>query len=143
MTATDDAICNCLAARQAARQLTQLYDDALSATGLRVTQFSVLAWLSRMQPSTMHELAEALVLDRTTLSHNLKPLERDGLVAIEVDGDDQRVRRLRLTVAGKRRLAEARAAWTRVQRRFEAAYGGVAAARALRRTLARAVEAAR
>lgn len=138
-----DVICNCLAVRQAARQLTQLYDDALAETGLRITQYSVLAHLARIEPATMQTLAETLVLDRTTLSHNLKPLERDGLVVIGVAEDDQRVRLLRLTAAGKAKLREARTAWAATQKRFEAAFGGAEEAIALRQQLARAVDAAR
>lgn len=139
----DDVVCNCLAVRQAARQLTQLYDDALAETGLRVTQFSVLARLSHIEPATMQQLAETLVMDRTTLTHNLKPLERDGLVSVGVDKGDQRARRLVLSKAGKAKLKAATAAWERAQERFEAAFGGADAAVSFRRQLARAVEAAR
>lgn len=137
----DEVLCNCLAVRQAARQLTQLYDEALAHTGLRVTQYSVLARLARIEPATMLELAAALVMDRTTLTHNLKPLERDGLVVIGVDEADQRARRLRLTAKGKATLKSARVAWRRAQERFETAFGADRAAE-LRRQLSRAVAAA-
>lgn len=134
--------CNCLAVRQAARQLTQLYDAALAGTGLRVTQYSILACLSRIEPATMQELADTLVMDRTTLTHNLKPLEREGLVAIHPDEGDRRVRRLQLTRTGVTTLKGARAAWKSAQDRFEGTFGTEEAA-ALRRQLARVVEAAR
>lgn len=142
MAGTDDVICNCLAVRQAARQLTQLYDEALADSGIRVTQYSILARLSRIEPATMQQLAETLVMDRTTLTHNLKPLERDGLVAIGVDANDQRARRLRVTSAGRKTLTAARAAWRRAQDRFEERFGTADAAR-LRRDLARVVDATR
>ncbi len=136
-----DVICNCLAVRQAARQLTQMYENALAGTGLRATQFSVLARLSQIEPATMQTLAEELVMDRTTLSHNLKPLERDGLVAVAVADGDQRVRQLRLTKTGMSTLKAAHQAWLRAQQKFERAFG-VDEAAALRRELARAITAA-
>ena len=133
-----DIICNCLAVRQAARQLTQMYEDALAGTGLKATQFSVLARLSQIEPATMQELADDLVMDRTTLSHNLKPLERDGFISIGVADGDQRVRRLSLTKSGKTTLKGAYKAWKGAQDRFEHAFG-VKAAADLRRELVRAV----
>lgn len=138
---SSDVVCNCLAVRQAARQLTQMYDDALAGTGLRVTQFSILMALSHVEPATMQELAEVLVLDRTTLTHNLKPLERDGLVSVGVKKEDMRARVLELTPRGKETLQRARQSWLRAQKRFEAAFG-VAEAAALRSELRRAVAAA-
>ncbi|MDC3956971.1 MarR family winged helix-turn-helix transcriptional regulator [Polyangium jinanense] len=140
--APSEILCNCLAIRQAARQITQLYDEELAGTGLRATQYAVLSRLSRIAPATMQDLAEALVMDRTTLTHNLKPLEREGLVVMGVAEHDRRVRQLRLTPAGTATLKEARVAWARAQARFEDAYGADDAAE-LRRQLARAVEAAR
>jgi DNA-binding MarR family transcriptional regulator len=127
--------------RQAARQLTQLYDDALAGTGLRITQYSVLARLSKIEPATMQELADDLVLDRTTLSHNLKPLQREGLVSVGAAEGDQRVRHLQVTKAGKAALRSAEKAWQGAQQKFEKAFGAEPAA-TLRRELLRAVEAA-
>ncbi|MFP2961127.1 MarR family winged helix-turn-helix transcriptional regulator [Myxococcus sp. 1LA] len=134
--------CNCLAVRQAARQVTQLYDEELSGTGLRVTQYSVLSRLSRIAPATMQELADALVIDRTTLAHNLRPLERDGLVSVGVDKSDGRVRRLRLTASGEATLKVARVSWQRAQERFERAFGATTADE-LRKMLSNVVEAIR
>ena len=71
----------------------------------------------------MSELAAALVLDRTALNHNLKPLQRDGLVTVTVDKDDRRSRLVRLTKRGEARLAETRTAWQQAQERFETAFG--------------------
>lgn len=134
--------CSCLAVRQAARQITQLYDEELAGTGLRITQYGVLARLARIAPATMQELAESLVMDRTTLAHNLKPLERDGLVVVAVDRADRRVRRLRLTDAGKETLSAARTSWRRAERRFERALGREDAAQ-LREMMSRVVAATR
>lgn len=142
MQSSDDVLCNCLAVRQAARQLTQLYDDALVGTGLRVTQYSVLARLARIEPATMQALSDALVMDRTTLTHNLKPLQRDGLVAAESDEENPRARRLRLTPLGRTKLAGARTAWKKAQSHFENAFGADEAA-ALRQQLARAIDSLR
>lgn len=96
-------VCNCLAMRQAARQVTQRQDAELAAVGLRTTQCSVLAFLERLGPSSLNELAAELVLDRSSLGHNLRPLERDGLVRLATDRADRRIRRLELIAAGKAR----------------------------------------
>ena len=71
----------------------------------------------------MGELAAALVLDRTALNHNLKPLQRDGLVTVAVDKDDRRSRLVRLTRRGEATVAESRIAWQQAQDRFETAFG--------------------
>ena len=133
--------CNCLAIRQAARQVTQLYDTELSACGLRVTQYSVLSILDRVGPSSVQDLAAALVMDRSTLGHNLRPLEREGLIRLAVDSNDRRTRRLDLTPQGKAKLEESRPHWQRAQQRFEASYGAPDA-KQLRTSLRRVVESA-
>jgi DNA-binding MarR family transcriptional regulator len=136
-----EALCNCLAVRQAARQITQLYDTELSACGLRVTQYSVLSILARVGPSSVQDLAAALVMDRSTLGHNLRPLEREGLIRLAVDSNDRRTRRLDLTALGKAKLEESRPHWQRAQKRFEASYGAPDA-KQLRSSLRRVVESA-
>jgi DNA-binding MarR family transcriptional regulator len=73
--------CTCLAIRQAARHVSQFYDQHLAASGLRITQFSILAKLQERGPLTINGLAEALVIDSTTLGRNIVPLQRDGLIA--------------------------------------------------------------
>jgi len=75
--------CNCFAVRSAARHVTQLYDQLLAPVGLRVTQFSILAKLERKGPLTINVLADDMVMDRTTLGRNIRPLERDGLISVE------------------------------------------------------------
>src|SRR5215472_5368911 len=125
--------CNCLAVRQAARHITQFYDQLLAPSGLRTTQFSILARLRQLGPMTINELAAQLVTDRTTLGRNILPLGRDGLIAVEPGKHDRRSKTLRLTEAGAARLRMASQAWVRAQRQFETAFGAerTAAMRAL------------
>jgi DNA-binding MarR family transcriptional regulator len=129
--------CNCFAVRSAARHITQLYDQLLAPVGLRVTQFSILAKLKRLGPLTINALAEAMVMDRTTLGRDIQPLERDGLIRIEPAPSDRRAKELHLTKAGQKRMQAGLEAWAKAQSRFEAAFGGKRAAEL--RTLLRAV----
>ena len=115
--------CSCLALRQATRLTTQLYDQHLAPSGLRTTQFSILAKLARLGPSTINALAAALVVDRSTLGRNILPLERDGLIRIEASAADARSKELHVTRKGAARLDAALEHWTEAQKRFEAAYG--------------------
>ncbi|TDH64218.1 MarR family transcriptional regulator [Dankookia rubra] len=128
-------LCNCLAIRKAARHVTQFYDRRLVAVGLTTPQFSILARLRRRGPSTINELAEDLVMDRTTLGRNLRPLERDGLLAIAPDRDDRRRRALAVTPKGEARLTQAGPLWAAAQRDFADSFGAEAAV-ALRTALA-------
>lgn len=128
-------LCNCLAIRKAARHVTQFYDQRLAPTGLTTPQFSILARLRRRGPSTINELAEDLVMDRTTLGRNLRPLERDGLLAIGADREDRRRRALTVTPAGEARLAAAGPLWAQAQQDFAVRFGAAEAA-ALRASLA-------
>src|SRR5437867_1594455 len=117
-------VCNCLALRQAARHVTQFYDQCLAPTGLRTTQFSILAKLQALGPLTINGLARVLVMDRTTLGRTMLPLERDGLISIEDGTLDRRSKELHLTKAGAARLRAARRLWSEAQMQFEAAFGG-------------------
>jgi DNA-binding MarR family transcriptional regulator len=137
MTTESFTPCNCSALRQATRVATQLYDQCLAPSGLRVTQYSILANLDRLAPVAVQSLADHLVLDRTSLSHNLGPLQRQKLVEIQ-PGVDRRVREVVLTPKGKLKLDQARPLWDEAQRRFEAAVGADEAKR-LRGQLAAAV----
>ena len=78
--------CNCLAIRQAARHVTQFYDQLFAPVGLRATQFAILSQLRRQGPMTINTLAALLVMDRTTLGRNILPLQRDGLIEIVASG---------------------------------------------------------
>jgi DNA-binding MarR family transcriptional regulator len=115
--------CNCYAVRAAARHITQAYDQFLAPTGLRTTQFSILAKLKRKGPLTINALAEDMVMDRTTLGRNILPLERDGLISIEPTASDRRAKELRLTKAGEKRLQAALKGWSQAQARFETVFG--------------------
>jgi DNA-binding MarR family transcriptional regulator len=115
--------CNCLALRQAARHVTQFYDQFLAASGLRTTQFSILAKLRWLGPLTINALAKEMVMDRTTLGRNILPLEREGLIDIAPGRHDRRSKELRLSEAGRTKLRQASAGWAEAQVRFEAAFG--------------------
>jgi DNA-binding MarR family transcriptional regulator len=128
--------CNGTALRKATRRVSQLYDQVLAPSGLRGTQRSLLLHVARAGSPAMGELADALVLDRSALAHNLKPLQRDGYVRVLTDAQDRRARRVTLTERGRAKVAEATPLWEEAQRRFEAAFGAVEAA-ALRATLDR------
>jgi len=78
MPELEPEVCNCAALRQAARRVTKLYDDALAPTRLGVNQYSILSRLSHVGPSTIQALAQLLVMDRSTLGHLLRPLDRIG-----------------------------------------------------------------
>jgi len=127
MSDVEAEICNCAALRQAARRVTKLYDDALAPIGLGVNQFSILARLSIVGPSTIQDLARLLVMDRSTLGHLLRPLEKRGFVTLEVSKQDRRSRVITLTPAGKAVVAKARPRWAAAQRRFESTFGKEAA----------------
>ena len=120
--------CHCQALRQAARRATAFYDAAMAPYGLRISQFSLLVRLGRAGALSQQGLAAELGLDRTTLARNLRPLERDGLVASVPDPQDRRVRRLTVTAAGRELMEAALPAWTAAQARFEARYGASEAA---------------
>jgi DNA-binding MarR family transcriptional regulator len=120
--------CNCLAIRQAARHVTQFYDQSLAESGLRATQYAILGRLQRNGPMPINPLAAALVMDRTTLGRNILPLERDGLIEIGASPKDRRRREVRLTAAGVARLRAARQGWKVAQQRFDEVFGAQRAA---------------
>jgi len=112
------------ATRKASRRLTQFYDDALEPCGLRSTQYSILSELARFAARpTLAELASALVSDRSAVGHNLRPLIRDGYLALEPGAEDRRERRIVLTPHGELKYREARALWQTAQDEFLAVYG--------------------
>ncbi len=96
--------CNCLSLRQATRRVTQLYDQALAPLDLRATQRALLSAIERRGPIALNPLAEAMVLDRATLGHNVRPLEARGLVRLAV-GKDRRSREVSITRAGRATIA--------------------------------------
>lgn len=116
-------ICASTAIRRADRALGRVYDDALRPAGLATTQYSLLSIISRApKPLTLGDLAAAQVMDRTTLSHNLAPLVRDGLVRL-TPGHDRRTRIVALTPDGEAALDQARPLWRAAQDRVAQATG--------------------
>jgi DNA-binding MarR family transcriptional regulator len=115
--------CYCSSLRQASRYLTSFYDQMLSGSGLRVTQFSILARLRRLGPSSVNQLARTMVMDRTTLARNLQPLVRDQLVEIKPGEQDRRERVIALTERGLELVNGAMPAWERAQQLFAEHFG--------------------
>lgn len=116
--------CLCLHAQRAARALARRFDQALAAFDITSGQFSLLMSLNRPEPPTIGSVAGLLAMDRTTLTANLKPLERRGLLTVAVDPKDRRNRRLALTPAGMAVLARALPVWTRTHAEIEAGLPG-------------------
>jgi DNA-binding MarR family transcriptional regulator len=112
--------CLCLHAQRAARALARRFDEALRPFGLTNGQFSLLMALNRPEAPPMGSVAALLIMDRTTLTAALKPLERRGLVAVTPDSADRRSRRVGLTEAGRALLASALPVWTRSHAAIEA-----------------------
>ncbi len=111
--------CLCLHAQRAARSLARRFDDALRPVGVTSGQFSLLTSLNRPAAPTLGSVAALLAMDRTTLTANLKPLERRGLVEVAVDPNDRRGRRLKLTEAGRSVLRAAQPIWERTHEEIE------------------------
>jgi DNA-binding MarR family transcriptional regulator len=131
----DPLVCNGAALRKATRRISQLYDAFLLPCGLSVSQRSILVHIDRAHSPTMTELAYAMVLDRSALARNIKPLERAGFLVQVPDEIDGRSKRVELTAEGKAKLTQANRLWRKAQSRFEEVYGAKRAA-ALRVALA-------
>ena len=116
--------CLCLHVQRAARAVARRFDEALRPLDLTNGQFSLLMALNRPHPAKMAEVASVLAMDRTTLTANLKPLERRGLLGISADETDRRARRLSLTPAGRRLLAKALPIWKQTHREVDRLVGG-------------------
>jgi DNA-binding MarR family transcriptional regulator len=125
--------CLCFRARRVSRALTRVYDEALRPLGVQATQLTLLSAiaLSGEQGGPMSATAEVLAMDGTTLSRNLQPLEKAGLVRVGRDSADRRVRIALLTPAGRRLIQQALPLWKRAHRQVVEALGP-AEARALR-----------
>lgn len=109
------AECTCFHLRRTARVVTQIFDEYLAPGGLKATQFTLLVALARSGSAAVTALSRALGMDRTTLTRNLKPLQRQGWVEI-VTGEDRRTRAIRLTGAGRKALGQASPLWQSAQR---------------------------
>src|SRR5712664_3918209 len=106
--------CVCSTLRMVSRALTQLYDDVLRPSGLRVTQFSILATIGRIGEANLKQLEDTLAIDQTTLTRSLNLLERDGVIE-RASHPDARIRAMKLTSKGRRALEAARPLWARAQ----------------------------
>ena len=119
---------DCFAIRQAARYVTQLYDRHLARVGLKITQFSIMMRLHGRKWMTMKELADLMVMERTTLVRAIQPLQRDGIVFTEASRSNRRVLLVMLTTLGEERLTQAGEHWRAAQQEFEQRYGAQRAA---------------
>ena len=118
--------CTCGSLRKASRRISQFYDTALAPIGIKSTQYAILSEVDYGKthgPISMCELAITMVMDRSTLGHNLKPLERDGLVALRLSANDRRKRYVELTKKGKSILQKGRRLWLRAEDHFEKIFG--------------------
>lgn len=116
-----DLNCACNALRKASRAVTRFYDEVMEGTGLSLGQFAVLFNIARREPLPLMDLAHILVMDRTTLYRALKPLERDGWVALE-DGHG-RAKNARLTDLGHQAIENSTDAWLAAQRQLIEKFG--------------------
>src|SRR6266536_3681648 len=124
--------CVCSTLRMVSRAVTQLYDDVLRPSGLRVTQFSILATIARLGEANLRQLESMLAIDQTTLTRSLNLLERDGLIE-RASHPDARIRAMKLASKGRRALAAARPLWARAQDKVLREWGTTAWADARRR----------
>lgn len=116
--------CKCWALRRASRAVTQHYEAFFRGTGLRATQFTLLAMLAQTGPLPLTDLAARVGLERTSLTRNLRPLERKGFIREVVD-DDQRVRRVAITKPGEEAALAALAAWEKAQASVDEVLGRI------------------
>ncbi|MBJ3816148.1 winged helix-turn-helix transcriptional regulator [Shimwellia pseudoproteus] len=114
----DSPLCNATALRRATRRISQIYDERLQPCGLKTTQRSLLRYIDQLRGPTMGQLAGQLLLDKTALSHNLKPMIRDGYVEVTAAETDRRTKRLTLTAKGQQALAASHRLWVEIQRDF-------------------------
>jgi DNA-binding MarR family transcriptional regulator len=121
--------CYCAVLKKAVRRVSALYDAHLRRIGLKSTQFALLGELSRhrSESPTVNELADYLVMDRSTLGHNLRPLLRRRLVALKPDSKDGRTRRVTLTTKGAVKYTDGEKLWRKAQQEYETVMGKTAA----------------
>jgi len=132
--------CTCSQLRRAARRVSRYYDLYLAGTGLKSTQYSLLGFLAAEGPMTMASLANIMTMDRATVGHNLRPLERDGFLKIRVSDEDRRVREVAITDRGQEMLFAAHPAWQKARAGFESAFGAREASH-LRELMTRVIDA--
>src|SRR5712692_10036773 len=126
--------CVCNTLRMVTRAVTQLYDDVLRPSGLRVTQFSILATIARMGEANLKQLEDTLAIDQTTLTRSLNLLELDGVIE-RASHPDGRIKAMRVTSNGRRALEVARPLWAQAQDKVLRELGTKAWADAQRRLI--------
>jgi len=115
--AIECSACTCFNTRNIARVITQIFDESFKKIGFRGTQFNPLVMIFARGPVTVNKLSDYLVMDRTTLGRNLKPLERDGLIKI-IQGEDRRQKLISITDKGRQLLARAFPVWQETQKKI-------------------------
>lgn len=120
--------CICARLRRTTRRVSQIYDRQLEPYGLTISQFGVMAQVRAVDASSIGQLAERMVMDPTTLTRALRPLERRGVLTLTPDPADRRTRRVALTVEGRALLRRARPGWEAAQAEVRAALGEEASA---------------
>lgn len=106
--------CNCLNIRRASQAITEVYDEFLEPSNLKLGQFSLLKHINQLEPVSVSDLALIMRLDRTTLVRNLKPLEKDELVE-DISTEGTRNRQLKLTAKGIETYKLAEKLWEKAQ----------------------------
>jgi len=120
---TELTTCNCTALRRASRRVSQFYDRRLAIVGVKSTQLAILTAISRSQCISVNELADAMSLDPTTTTRNLRPLQRNGWISIKRSDGDARVRILSMTKRGDDLLMAGLKVWRSAQAEFESRNG--------------------
>ena len=115
--------CICISTRKAANALTNLYDEALEKSGIKITQYSLLKVIDRSSEITINELSKQTKLNRTTLTRNLAILESDELIELISDPEDLRKSIVRLTKSGEKTLKKAQTSWEEVQKKAKKVLG--------------------
>jgi len=108
--------------RQLMRQVSQHYDNELAKAGLKATQYSLLGHVLKLGPVRPGDLAQAMRLDASTLTRNLKPLVNAGWLQVEA-GPDERSRTVTITDAGRVKRSEAQRHWKTAQERINRLLG--------------------
>lgn len=116
---TSNYPCVCAAIRKAGRILTRKYDHYLKPSGLKITQYSMLANIARNPGITVSGLSKLLLMQQTTVTRNLQVLTKAGCIYLEPEATDCRIKRIRLTDVGMSRMHEARPFWEKAQLEME------------------------
>src|SRR6202521_2260135 len=114
--------CACASLRRTARAVTRMYNQELRATGLELTQFTLLMALNITGETTQGDLGKLLALDTTSLTRMLRLLTKHGWIGVKA-GNDRRQRLLRLTRSGRQKLQQSQPHWERAQKRLQRGLG--------------------